>query len=183
MHPELAVLCRNRVDVLLEQDVLGVHVREDEVDFCPVACSAAALDSLDDLEHGRDAGSAGDHAEVAHEVGRVDHCALGAADLYGLSDLHRGDVLGDIAGGVRLDEEVDMAAVFIGGDGRVGADDFFAVDGGGEGDVLADGEAEDVGWAGEGETVAVGCVSTRPYVRVDVGICTWRCCARGRSSR
>jgi len=55
----------------------------------------------------------------------------------------------------------------VGGYGRVGADDLFGFRGagfgvgdgevGGEGDVLADGEAEDGGWGWEGEAVD-GCV-------------------------
>lgn len=65
-------------------------------------------------------------------------------------------MLGDVAGGVGLDEEIEVALVLIGGDGRVGADDFFGLagDGGGEGNVLADGEAEDIGGIGELEAVA-----------------------------
>lgn len=69
-------------------------------------------------------------------------------------------MLGDIAGGVGFDEQVEVALVVVGGDGGVGADDLFglAVDGEGgtEGDVLADWEAEDVGGFGEGKAVAVG---------------------------
>ena len=159
VDPELAVLGGDGVDVLLEQNVLGVDVGKDEVDLGLVACCAAALDGLDDLQHGRNAGAAGDHTEVAHEVGCVDHGALGAAHLDRLADLHGSDMLGDVTGRVRLDEEVDVAVVFVGGDGRVRADDFFAADGGGEGDVLADGEAEDIGRAGEGKTVAVDCLA------------------------
>jgi hypothetical protein len=68
-------------------------------------------------------------------------------------------MLGDVSGGVGLDEEVDVAVVFVGGDGGVRADDFLAVDGSGEGDVLADGEAEDVGRAGKGKTIAVRCLA------------------------
>jgi hypothetical protein len=68
-------------------------------------------------------------------------------------------MLGDVAGGVRLDEQVEVALVVVRGDGSVRANDLLglAVDGegGAEGDVLADGEAEDVGGFGEGEAVAV----------------------------
>ena len=68
-------------------------------------------------------------------------------------------MLGDVACGVGFDEEVEVALVVVRGNGRVGADDFFwlAVDGegGAEGDVLADGEAEDVGGSGKAESVAV----------------------------
>ena len=155
VHPKLVILRGDGIDVLLQQDILGVDVREDEIDLCPVAGRAPALNGFDNLQHGCDSGTAGDHAEVAHEVGRVDHGALGAAHFDGLPWGEGSDVLGDVAGGVRFDEDIDVAAVFVGGDGRVGADDFLAVDGGGEGDVLADGEAENVGREGEGEAVAI----------------------------
>jgi hypothetical protein len=56
-----------------------------------------------------------------------------------------------------------VAFVFVRGDGSVRADDFFglAFDGGAEGDVLADGEAEDVGGLGELKSVAgrVSCIT------------------------
>lgn len=154
VYPKLGVLGCYRIDVLLQQDVLGVDVREDEVDLGLVACSAATQDGLDDLQHGRDTGSTCDHAEVSDEVGRVDHGTLGAADLDSLADGQRGDVLGDVARGVRLDEKVDVAVVFVRGDGGVGADDLLAIYGGGEGDVLADGETENVCWAGQRKAVA-----------------------------
>jgi hypothetical protein len=90
-------------------------------------------------------------------------------------------MLGDIASRVRLDEEVKVALVFVRGDGSVRANDFFglASDGGAEGDVLADGEAEDVGLARELETVAgyvscIACYCSEAH--------TWRCCAIGQSS-
>jgi hypothetical protein len=74
-------------------------------------------------------------------------------------------MLGDIASGVRLDEEVKVTLVFVRGDGSVRANDFFGLtgDGGTEGNVLTDGEAEDVGFAGELETVAVyvSCIACR----------------------
>jgi hypothetical protein len=66
-------------------------------------------------------------------------------------------MLGDIASRVRLDEEVKVTLVFVRGDGSVRADDFFGLtsDGGAERDVLTDGEAEDVLFARELETVAI----------------------------
>lgn len=64
-------------------------------------------------------------------------------------------MLGDVAGRVRLDEQVEVALVLVGGDGRVAAHDFLGLagDGGAERDVLADGEAEDVRGARELEAV------------------------------
>jgi hypothetical protein len=75
-----------------------------------------------------------------------------------------------VAGGVGFDHEVEVARVHVGGDGGVGADDFFSfgdgagfgvgdVEVGGEGDVLADGQAEDVGGRGQGEAVDGGVVA------------------------
>jgi hypothetical protein len=70
-------------------------------------------------------------------------------------------VLGDVALGVGLDEEVEVAGLVVSGDGGVGADDFLGgavglLDRGADGDVLADGEAEDRGLCGELESVAGG---------------------------
>lgn len=69
-------------------------------------------------------------------------------------------MLGDVAGGVGFDQKVEVAGLVVAGDGSVRADNLF---GGGvwlgehcrDRDVLADGEAEDGGWGGEGETIAV----------------------------
>lgn len=73
----------------------------------------------------------------------------------------------DVPRRVRFDEEVEVAGVDIAGDWGVGADDFlvaddfgfgvFDVEVGAEGDVLADGQAEDAVGAGQGEAVD-GCV-------------------------
>jgi hypothetical protein len=157
VHPKSVVLGRQRIQVVLEQDVLGVDIRKDQIDFGVVALSAATNDRLDDLQHGRDAGAAGNHAEVPNHVRGVDHGALGALDAHRLADLEGGDVLGDVAGGVRLDEQVEVALVLVRRDGRVRADHLLllSVDGGAERDVLPDGEAERVRGAREFEAVAV----------------------------
>lgn len=82
--------------------------------------------------------------------------AFGPLDADGLADFKTCDVFGDVAGGVGLDQEGELAFVVVGRDGRVRAHDLLAVDAGGDGDVLADGEAEDVIGSGKVETVAVG---------------------------
>jgi hypothetical protein len=69
-------------------------------------------------------------------------------------------VLRDVARRVRLDEEVEVARLMVTGDRGVGSDDFFlgAVwlgEGGSDGNMLADWEAEDGGWGWEVEAVAV----------------------------
>ncbi|KAH4068676.1 hypothetical protein HBI81_028140 [Parastagonospora nodorum] len=58
VYPELGVLCCKRIEILLEQNVLGVYVCEDEIDLGSVALAAAPDNSLDDLQHGSDAGAA-----------------------------------------------------------------------------------------------------------------------------
>jgi len=69
-----------------------------------------------------------------------------------------------VALGVGFYEQVEEAWLVVAGDGGVGADDLLGGvvvggvgEGGGERDVLADGEAEDGGGGGEGEAVD-GCV-------------------------
>jgi len=75
-------------------------------------------------------------------------------------------VSGDVAGRVRFDEEVEVALVIVGGDGGVGADDFFAFDGGCERDVLADGQTEDVFLVGELESVAGRMLAEKRYEKL-----------------
>src|SRR5690606_8845964 len=110
---EPRVLLSERIQVLPEKDVLLGDIGEDEVHLRLVASSAALNDGLDNLKHGGDTGSTRNHAEVAHHVGGVDERALGAADPDGLPDVDARQVLGDVAGRVRLHEEVEMAGLVI----------------------------------------------------------------------
>jgi hypothetical protein len=75
-------------------------------------------------------------------------------------------VLGDVAGGVGFDEQVEVAGDVVGRDWGVGADDFFGLGAAGvvfqrdwqccgNRDVLPDWEAKDGCCGGEGEAVAV----------------------------
>jgi hypothetical protein len=163
VYAELGVLGCERIEIVLEQDILGVDVREDEVDLGLIAGGAASVDCLHDLQHRCDAGAACDHTEVPDHVGCVDHCALGALDLHLVADLEVCDILRDVAGGVGLDQEIEEALVVVGGGGSVRTDDLLglAFDVGGEGDMLTDGETEDVALFRELETVAmhVSCCS------------------------
>jgi hypothetical protein len=157
---ETLVFAGEGVEVLLEKNVLGLDVGEDKVDLGAVTSGAATDDGTDDLEHGGDAGAAGNHAEVADHVGGVDKGALGAADADRLADAEGGHVFGDVAGRVRLDEQVEVARLVVAGDGRVGAHDLLSraillLDGCADGDVLANGETEDSCRGGELEPVAV----------------------------
>jgi hypothetical protein len=159
VDPEPGVARGERVEVLPEKDVRLGDVGEDEIHLGLVPGSATTDDGLDDLEHGRDPGTASDHAEVAHHVRGVDEGALGAAHLDGLADGEAGEVLGDVAGGVRLDQEVKVAGLVVARDRGVGAHDLLAGsvglgDGGTDGDVLANGQTEDVLRGGQLEPVA-----------------------------
>lgn len=68
-------------------------------------------------------------------------------------------MLRDVSSRVGLYQQVEVARVFVGGDGGVGADDFFGRafygEGCGDGHVLANGETEDLGGGLEGEAVAI----------------------------
>ena len=92
---------------------------------------------------------------MAAHVGGVDHGALGAADLEVVANLQGGQVLGDVTLGVGLDKQVEVASLIVGGNGGVGADNLLglAFDGGGERDVLTDGQTENVGRTGQGKAV------------------------------
>lgn len=159
VNPEAAVLLGEGIEVLLEQDVLGGDVGEDEVHLSLVAGSTAADDGADNLEHGGDSSAASNHTEVTDHVGGVHEGALGALDAESLADLERGHVLGDIASGVGLDQKVKVARLVVARDGGIGAHDLLGGaiglgQFGANGDVLADGEAEDRIGGGERETVA-----------------------------
>lgn len=158
VHAETLILLGQLLELLLEQDVIRVDVGKDQVDLGGIVTTVAgtvANDRLDDLQHGGDTRATGDHTNVPAHVGRVHHGTLGAAHLHGLSDLQLGQVLGDVALGVGLDEQVEVAGFIVRGDGSVRADNLLGLagDGGGKRDVLADGEAQDVGGARQGEAV------------------------------
>lgn len=92
---------------------------------------------------------------MAAHVGSVNHGTLGTTDLHVLADLELGQVLGDVALRVGLDEQVEVTGLMVGGDGGVRADDFLGLtgNGGSQGDVLADGQTEDISRTGQGEAV------------------------------
>lgn len=155
---ETLVLFDQLLQLLLEQNILGVDVGEDQVDLGGVVTTVAgtvADDSLDDLQHGSDTGTTSDHTNVAAHVGSVDHGTFGTTDLHGLANLQLGQVLGDVTLGVGLDQQVKVSGFMVGGDGGVRADDFLGLagNGGGEGDVLTDGQTEDIGGTGQREAV------------------------------
>lgn len=163
MYSEALVLPHELVKVVLEQDVLWIHVCEKQIHLSLVAALAPSEDGTDDLQHGRDTGSASDHTKVPDHVGCVDHGALGTLDLHSVTNLEGCKVLADVASGVRLDEEVEEAGVIVGRDGSVRAHDLARlsllglgvghVEGRGERDMLSDGQAEDGVLGGELEAI------------------------------
>lgn len=158
MDAESVILLDQLLELLVEEDILGVHVGEDQVDLGDVVAAVAgtvANDGPDDLQHGSDARTAGDHSDVTAHVGGVNHGTLGAAHLQGLAELQGRQVLGDVTLGVGLDEEIEVTGLIVRGDGSVGADDLLglALDGGRQGDVLTDGQTQNIGGVGQREAV------------------------------
>lgn len=155
MNTDVGVVGRDLVKVLLQQDVLLVNVGEDKVNLSLVL--RVLGDGADDLEHGGDSGSSSNHGEGADHVGGVDELSLRTTAADGLTDLQVGEVLGDVTGGVGLDEKVEVTKVGIGRNGSVRANNFLSINSGGDRDVLSDGESEDAGGGGKVELVTVMC--------------------------
>jgi hypothetical protein len=168
VHTEARVLAGKLVQVLSQKDILLVDVCEDEVDLSLVAGRSASENSLGNLQHGSNTSATSNHAKVPDHVGSVNHGSLGALDLHLIADVESREVTADVTGRVALDEQVEVAGVDIGGDGSVGAHDFLVGGGlglgvldievGGDGDVLADGQAEDAVGGRQGEAVDGGVV-------------------------
>jgi hypothetical protein len=176
VNSETAVLLGKSIQVLLEEDVLRRDVGKDQVNLSLVTSGSSANDSPDDLEHGSDTGTAGNHTKVAHHVGGVDESALGALDLDVLANGKGGQVLRDVTSRVRLDQEINVARLVVTRDGSVGSNNLL---GGAIGllasstnrNVLANWQAKDGGRRGEVEAVAVknwlvesSCVRVVSYV-------------------
>lgn len=160
VHPDTSVLGSESVEVLLEKNVLGGNVGEDQVDFSLIASSSATNDSTDNLEHGGDSGTTSDHTKVSDHVGGVNESTFGTSDLDGLANSEGSHMLGDVASRVGFDQKVDMAGLVITGNGSVGADNLLdsAVGLGARstnGDVLTDRKTENVLGAGKLEAVAI----------------------------
>ena len=144
MNPDTGIFLGKSIKVLLKKDILLGNVGEDEVNLCLVAGGTSADNSLDDLKHGGNTSSSGNHAKVAYHVGSVDKSALGSANANGLANGKAGQILRDVTGGVRLDEQVEVAGLVIARDGSVGANNLLASaiilgDGSADRDVLANG--------------------------------------------
>lgn len=155
---EAVILLDELLQFFLQQDILGVDVGKDQVHLGGVittVAGAVADDGLDDLQHGGDTGSSGDHTNVTAHVRGVHHGTLGAAHLHVVADLQGGQVLGNVTLRVGLDEEIKVSSLIVGGDGGVRAHNLLglAFNGSGERDVLTDGQTQDVGGARQGKAI------------------------------
>lgn len=158
MNSKVIMHHRKLVQILLQQDVLPVDIGKDQVNLGLVF--GVPEDGLDDLQHWGDAGSTSDHTESADEIRAVVEVTLGTLDADGLADLEAGDVLGDVTGRIRLDQEGELAFVVVRGNWGIGADDFLAINVGGDGDMLANRETENVIGTGEVKAVAIELISS-----------------------
>ena len=159
MHAEALVFGGESIEVLLEKDILGRNVGEDEVDLGGVTSGAATDDGAHNLQHGRDTSAASNHTKMPYHVRRVDEGTLGPLDADRLAHSERRHVLADIARGVRLDQKVEVARLVVTRDGRIRTYDLLGraiglLDRSADRDVLADGESEDRVVSGKGEAVA-----------------------------
>lgn len=166
MHADTLIFLGQGVKVLLEQDVLGGDVGKDKVNLGDVSVGPAPDDGADNLQHGRDTSSTGNHTKVFAHVLLVHEGALGPAHANRLANHEGGHVLGDVALRVGLDEEVEVSRLVVAGDGGVGADDFLGAavglgKRGADGDVLADGESENGVARGKLEPVAASMLAKR----------------------
>ena len=167
LKPLRIIPCK-RIQLRPQQDIVLGVVRIQQRD-ARVGVGGVFADRPDELVHGGDACAAGDHADAFRVAARVLHCALGAADVDRAAGFHLREVLRHRAGGVDLDQQLDAAAVAIVGDGRVGACDGGAVDGGAERDVLAGWEAEGVVCVRQGEDEVVDVRGDLGFVRESEG--------------
>ena len=79
----------------LEQDILWVNVCVDEAELGLIR--RVLEGGTDDLEHGSDSGSPGDHSKLTRQVRGIDEFALGASDLDLVSNFEEGDMTRDVA--------------------------------------------------------------------------------------
>jgi hypothetical protein len=124
MHPKSLILPGQLIQILLQQNILNAHIREYQINLCPIPTCPTSDYSPDDLQHRRDSRAACDHAESLNHVWAVDHGAFGAFDFDGLPDDQGSHVFGDVACWVGFYEQVKVSWDMVAGDGRVGADNF-----------------------------------------------------------
>jgi hypothetical protein len=119
VNPDTRIRSRKLIQILLEQNILLGDVGKDEVNLSAVTSLATTDNGTDNLQHGSNASTAGNHTEMADHVGRINEGTLGSLDTDGLSDGEAGHVLADVAGGVGLDQEVEVAWLVVTADGSI----------------------------------------------------------------
>lgn len=160
MNTDTAVLLGQSVEVFSKKNVLGSHVGKDQVNLSFVAVGTATNNGANDLEHRCDASTSGNHAKVADHVGGVDKGTLGTTDTDGLADNKGSHVLGDVALGIRLDQEIKVSGLVVARDRGIRAHNLLGgaillLERSADRDVLTDGEAEDGLGRRELEAVAI----------------------------
>lgn len=159
VNADPGVFLGKSIKILLKKDILGSDIGEDEVDLGAVTRSTAADDGANDLEHRSDTSTAGNHTKVTNHVGSVVECALGATNADSLANNQGGHVLGNVAGGVRLDHDFEVARLVVTSNRGVGTNNLLARaiglgNVGANRDVLSDRKTEDGGLGRELESVA-----------------------------
>lgn len=86
--------------VIFQEDVFLIDVGVDEAEGSLV--KGVLEGSTDDLDHGGDASTTGDHANVIGKVGGILEVTLGTFDADLVTDLESRKVTGDVAFFVRL---------------------------------------------------------------------------------
>lgn len=149
---DVVVLGGNGVQLLLEQNVVVVHVGVDEVNLGVVGGIGGNVSQ--NLVHGGDAGSSTNHAEGLDQAVVVDKVALGAPHLHSVTNGQLRHVLGDVSLGVGLDENVEVALVVqVGRGGGVGTQHLLASNVGRKRHVLSDGQTQHVGGSGQAKSI------------------------------
>ena len=89
------VLLNQTLEIIPEKDILLINIGVDQSDSC--AIGRVFKGSANDLQHGRNSGSASNHREVGHQVGSVVKLSLGPFDADLVTELEQRDMFRDIA--------------------------------------------------------------------------------------
>ena len=82
------------LEVIPEKNIFLVNVGINEGDSG--AIERVPESSTDDLNHGRNTGTSGDHAQVADKIGGIRKVAFGTLDAYIVANLEEGDMAGNV---------------------------------------------------------------------------------------
>jgi hypothetical protein len=162
------VFARKIVQILLEQNVIIVDIRKDQVDLRLIPTLPTTYDGPHNLQHRRNSRTPSNHSKPPNHVRRIHHRALRALHLHSIAYFQCRKVPADVASRVALNEQIEETRVYVGRDGCVRTHDLagldflsfrvFDVEHRAEGNVLPDWEAKDAVGRGKGETVDGGIV-------------------------